>query len=67
MNKEEALKEMESGKKVTHRYFSSEEYMTMEKGRIVFEDGARCSVQAFFHYRDQEAWNDGYALFGDLF
>ena len=39
MTKEEAIKAMQDGKKVTHRYFSSNEWMSMHDGLIVLEDG----------------------------
>lgn len=43
MNKEEAFKAMKEGKKVSHKYFNSKEWMTLTKdGLIEFEDGVVC-------------------------
>lgn len=39
MNKEEAFKAMKEGKKVSHHYFNSKEWMTLTKdGLIEFEE-----------------------------
>ena len=54
---------MQNGKKVTHRYFSDDEWMTIEDGVIVLEDGVRCRQADFWSLRTSEAWNDGYELF----
>jgi hypothetical protein len=63
MTKLEAIQAMEQGKKVQHRWFSKDEWMTIENGKIVFEDGARCTINEFFSFRNIEGWNDGYNLF----
>ena len=36
MSKEEAIQAMKEGKKVTHRFFSSDEWMTIENGFLLF-------------------------------
>ena len=38
MNKNEAIKAMQDGKKLTHNYFSKDEWMTMQGNRIILED-----------------------------
>lgn len=49
MNKEEAFKAMKEGKKVSHHYFNSKEWMTLTKdGLIEFEDGVVCEQEEFF-------------------
>ena len=63
MTKEDAIKAMEQGKKVTHRYFTSDEWMTMEDGKIVLEDGVKCDPSFFWFDRKSKDWNDGYELF----
>lgn len=64
MNKTEAILAMKSGKKVTHKYFSPDEWMTMIGNTIIlFEDGVECEVDEFWSYRTQEYWDDGYSLF----
>lgn len=45
MTLEEAVKLAQNGVKVTHRYFSPTEYMTMQGNMVIFEDG----VKIFLH------------------
>ena len=63
MTKEEAIKAMQDGIKVTHRYFSSNEWMSMHDGLIVLEDGAMCTPYEFWRWRTDPVWNNGYDLF----
>ena len=63
MTKEEAIKAMQDGEKVTHRYFSSNEWMSMHDGLIVLEDGAMCAPYEFWRWRTDPVWNNGYDLF----
>lgn len=63
MTKSEAITAMKNGLKVTHRYFSSDEWMTMQDGRILLEDGCKCSPEEFWRWRKDNNWNDGYSLF----
>lgn len=41
MDLQEAKKLAQQGVKVTHKYFTAEEYMTMRGNQIVFEDGVK--------------------------
>ena len=64
MLKTEALQAMSEGKKVTHRLFGSDEWVTMDCGRIFFEDGVNCSQDEFFNKdRQDQQWSDGYSIF----
>lgn len=63
MTKAEALEAMKEGKKVTHRYFTADEWMTIENGLIKLEDGVKCSITEFFKWRTGDAWDDGYSLY----
>lgn len=65
MTKQEAQEAMRAGKKVTHLYFTSDEWMTMEHGLILLEDGVRCSEHEFWHFRTENYWNEGYSIFTD--
>lgn len=62
MNKEEAIQAMQEGKKVTHRYFTPDEWMTMRMGMVVLEDGVVCTPQEFWQWRTDSVWNNGYKL-----
>lgn len=62
MSKEEAIQAMKEGKKVTHRFFSSDEWMTIENGFLLLEDGVRISLEDFFNFRSDSLWDNGYEL-----
>lgn len=63
MTKAEAIQAMQEEKKVTHRYLSSDEWMTMRMGMMVLEDGVVCTSQEFWQWRTDPVWDDGYELF----
>ena len=64
MTKEEAIKAMSEGKKVRHRYFSSDEWMTqLPNGDYLFEDGVICPPEEFWQWRADTEWSDGYEIF----
>ena len=65
MNKQEAILAMQEGKKVTHRYFTPNEWMTMKDGVIVLEDGVICPPDDFWQWRTDRGWNDEYELFNE--
>ena len=54
---------MKEGKKVTHRFFSSDEWMTIENGFLLLEDGVRISLEDFFNFRSDSLWDNGYELY----
>ena len=56
---------MYRGRKITHRYFSPGEWMTMQNGMIVLEDGVICSPQEFWKQKTDPVWDDGYKLFNN--
>jgi hypothetical protein len=63
MLKEEAIKLMKQGVKITHSTFSDDECMTIENGKILFEDDCKCPIDEFWDYRKEECWEDGYSIF----
>ena len=64
MNKAEAFDYMVSGRKVRHRHFAPEEWMTInpENGKLLFEDGCQCTVKEFYYDRDIPSWEEDYEL-----
>lgn len=60
---EEAQKAMSEGKKVKHRYFSTEEYFHLVDGRIYGEDGV-CMNDGFHTdwYTGEEWQKTGWAI-----
>ena len=64
MNKQEAIEQMKKGIKITHEWFSKDEWVTMNsRGEIVLEDGFICSPNEFWQWRTSGTWNNGYSLF----
>ena len=64
MTKQEAIQAMREGKKVTHRWFSPNEWITIiNNNTLLLEDGITISLERFFVYRTAPSWGDGYSLF----
>lgn len=62
MTKDQAIEAMKEGNSIFHENFSNDEWMKMECGMIVFEDGCRCTPAMFWHGRDGESWDEGYSV-----
>ena len=62
MTKLEALALMKKGIKITHRYFTPSEWMTIEGDFFVFDDGAQIEKSAFWADRSTIDWHDGYSV-----
>lgn len=62
MTKQEVIQQMRKANKVSHAYFSSNEWMTIQSGKILLEDGVVCSIEEFFLWRQETCWDDGYFL-----
>jgi len=61
MTFEEAKEQARNGVKVTHRYFSADEYMTMKGNVIIFEDGTRIFAD---DWAEGKTWVlDGWSLY----
>lgn len=61
--KTEAIDLMKQGVKMRHRYFSDNEWVVIEDGKMLFEDGVRCTQQMFWFDRMQDSWQTGWAKF----
>lgn len=58
MTREEAIKAMSEGKKVRHRYFGPDEWVSMNSnGLYVFEDPS-----LFWMDRQESYWSEGWKL-----
>lgn len=64
-NKATAIFLMKQGHKITHRWFSDNEWMTMKGTMIILEDGVQVSVDEFFNYRTDSSWEQDYSLYKD--
>ena len=63
MNEQEMLEAVRAGQKVTHRWFSDDEWMTMENEMFVFEDGVRCSQEEFWKYREGLGFREDWSIY----
>ena len=63
MSKEEAIQAMKEGKRLTHRLFAADEWMTMQEGMVILEDGVVCTPRYYWQWRTDPGWDDGYKLF----
>jgi hypothetical protein len=63
MTKTEAIQAMKEGKKVTHRYFSLNEWATMENDQIVLEDGVKCSPAEFWRWRTNPTFDNDWSIY----
>ena len=64
MTKQDALKALEDGLKITHRYFSNDEYIKKEDNDF-YKDEQNCylPINEFWNMRQGKNWDDGYSIF----
>ena len=64
LSKQDMLKLLNKGKKVSHRYFSSNEWMKLDNNGVgfEFEDGYIVSPTAFWRDRSSEQWESGWII-----
>lgn len=62
MDFKDAVALMKQGKKLTHRFFTTGEWVTMEGNEFIFEDGVRCSLPEFISHRIDLAWNEDWIV-----
>jgi hypothetical protein len=67
MTKEDAKNAMKSGQKVTHRYFSPEEFVTSnaDGSLYTFEDGCTVSEELFWQDRSIKQWDSDWSIYND--
>lgn len=64
LSKLDAIKAMREGKKVTHRYFSDNEWMTITPtGLYQFEDGVVCPTLLFWQDRKGKEWETDWSVY----
>ena len=64
LTKEQAIALMKQGKKLTHRYFSDDEWITMRGNIIYMERGQECWASEFWRDRQGEQWETDWSLYG---
>lgn len=63
MTKTKAIKKMNEGEKITHRLFSDDEWMTIDDGALLFDDGLKLNPNHFWQCRTGRTWETGYSIF----
>ena len=54
---------MKEGEKVTHKYFSLDEWATMVNDLIVLEDGVRCTPEEFWRWRNNPIFDTDWSIY----
>lgn len=62
LTKAQAIEEMKKGHKVTHRFFSDDEWVTMQGNIIRMEQGQGCWASQFWKDRDGAEWEYNWEL-----
>ena len=66
MTKDEAIKAMKFGAKVTHRYFTDGEWITMEDNQtIITEEGYTISAALFWKDRTCKTFDTDWSIWGN--
>jgi hypothetical protein len=66
MTKQMAIEALKQGAKIQHRYFSDNEWVTInEDGKYIFEDGVICSPTLFWYDRDSIYWETDWNIFNE--
>jgi len=65
MTKDEAKQAMREGKKVTHRYFTPDEWVKSDQDGVIYilEDGVELTAREFWKYRTNPAFESDWQLF----
>jgi len=58
----EAKQALKEGKKITHDYFSRDEWVQGDGNEYLFEDGVRCTPDEFWQYRQIPGFNNGWQI-----
>lgn len=64
MSKEEAISLMKSGHKLTHRYFTEDEWVKSDSTGMVYmlDDGVEFSKNEFWKWRNGESWQSDWSI-----
>nr|WP_067054102.1 hypothetical protein [Mucilaginibacter sp. L294] len=65
LTKQQAIEAMKKGQKVTHIYFSSNEWVAIcpETNKIITEEGYKHNTIDFWIFRTGPSWETGYSLY----
>jgi len=62
-SKEEALKALSEGKRLTHDYFGFGEFIQQVGGFYCDEMGYQLGIEEFWHYRRNAAFDHGWSIY----
>lgn len=62
MTKDKAIEAMKKGLKVRHYYFGDNEFIYMDAGMIVTEEGYKVKPIEFWAYRSTKGWQNGWSI-----
>lgn len=63
MTKGEAILEMQKGKKVTHTYFTDDEWISCYDGKVIDEIGMKLNWEEFWAHRQSPAFDKDWSLY----
>ena len=63
MTKEEAKQALNNGHKITHIWFTSNEYIYKKDGKLLDEQEIELNEGMFWHFRKSESWNENYSIY----
>ena len=61
MTKQDAIKLMHSGIKMTHHSFMDEKWLTIKDNKFLSEDGVKHIMDEFWLYRQDKSWEYGWS------
>lgn len=62
MNKQEAIKALDNGERLTHTYFTTEEWVEKVGSVYIFEDGVDQWPVEFWAMRTSMGWDNGWGV-----
>ena len=62
MKRQEAIQAMLDGYKIAHKYFMDHEWISMEHGMIITEEGYKCHPIDFWGDRRDEIFNSDWSI-----
>ncbi|MDO9187143.1 MAG: hypothetical protein Q7W13_14105 [Bacteroidia bacterium] len=65
MTKQEAIEAMKQGEKVTHRFFTPDEWIAISENIYCLTDESGCIINTreFWSYRTDESWNTDWSIY----
>jgi hypothetical protein len=66
MTRNEAKQALKEGKKLTHKYFTSDEWIIgLNDGNYMLEDGVKCTPAEFWKWRTDSAFDNDWEIYNE--